>query len=202
MYCKGTGGETPQRRTWLGNFHDFSLYKVVFLARFDRREIRLACGSRGSIVVKVGLADAQYLGPLPLNHNRGRLVQANPQKLRKALHDGGHVRLPLALREMLIDGGPRQEGEAPLVALGHHFRVAEHAPADQVLGLNRRAGTTAADHAAAGEHSVEKRFGLCAGVAIDKPPLPPAAEPDALGLAERFRKLRRLDFGPRPLAEH
>src|SRR5687768_13181758 len=99
---------------------------------------------------------AKDLCRLAAHDEGGLLVNADAQKLREPLDNCRQVGLALALAEMLVDGRPRQKGQAPLVAFGHHLAVTQWAAADEILGLSGRAGAGAADDSAATENVVQK----------------------------------------------
>ena len=94
-----------------------------------------------------------------------------------------HVLLAMAGEQVLIDGDAAQEPEALFVAFGHHEGVAFPGAAHQVRTLNRGAGGTAADHAAALEQGEHLALGAGVEVRVDKTPLAAAFEPDASGAA-------------------
>ena len=125
----------------------------------------------------------------------GAFVDADAQKLRIAFDQRGHVGEALSLGEVLIDGGTRQEAQAALVAFGHDVAIAERIGAGQVLGLNRGAGAAAHDDSAAPEHVAHRRVGFGIEIGVGEAPLPPAAEPDAAGGAERLEILGAVDLG-------
>ena len=58
------------------------------------------------VVVKVCAISADDLGDVPTDNQRGRLVDADSQQLRKCFHDAGHVGKTFALGKVLVDGTP------------------------------------------------------------------------------------------------
>lgn len=70
-------------------------------------------------------------------------------------------------------------------APGHQNVQSGNRAAHEVVALDRRARRSTADRAAARQHGVKGRAGLCAGIGVHQVPLPAAVEPHRTGLRQR-----------------
>src|SRR5262245_20373916 len=91
------------------------------------------------------------------DNDRSGLIKSDAEELGMGGHDLAQVAEPVALRKMLVDGGPGQEGETALVTHGHHFFIPQRTATDEILSMNRGSRRAAADHPAPAEHIMKCR---------------------------------------------
>src|SRR5262249_34953278 len=143
---------------------------------------------------EVRLAFADDLGHLALDNDCRRFVEADAEILGIRLHEFRHLRMALALAEMLVDGDALEKAETAFVAFVANIDVVEDAAAAQVLAGEGGAGARPADDATTLQDVEHERQGLGVFVAIDEAPLPPAVEPQARGFTQRVEKLLAFDL--------
>ena len=118
------------------------------------------------------------------------------------LHESCHVRMAFSLGEMLIDGHAGEERQTSFVALTAHVGIVDRTAAAAVVALDGRPRRAAGYDAAAADHVVHQLQGAGPLVSIDEAPLPAAAEPDSLRLAQSVQVFGALDIGELAAGQH
>src|SRR6185436_3415087 len=127
--------------------------QVVAIAGGEQVELSAGIDPSRAVVDR-DVPRPHHLEAVAAHHDRGVLVEADPEELGMARDHGDEVELAVAPQQVLVDGHVLQEAE-PLDVVADHDRVALRVAAHHERAQDGRAGGSTADHAAAGQHVAE-----------------------------------------------